>query len=70
MGRGLARRPRGCVTHPHRPAVDRCDDCLQHFCAECFVRDGERLFCRACHAARPRRLAAAARRRQLCFRLR
>ena len=70
MGRGLARRPRTCGEHPHRAALDRCDECLRHFCAECFVREGERLLCRPCRTAAPLRAAEAARRRRLGDRLR
>ncbi|MBI3974542.1 MAG: hypothetical protein HY332_24970 [Chloroflexi bacterium] len=70
MGRGLVGRPRACVEHPHRPAVDRCDACFGYFCAECFVRDGEQLFCRDCHAAMPLWEAEAAQARRLGNRLR
>jgi hypothetical protein len=50
------------VVHPHHAAVDRCDECLEPFCGECFVRDGERLLCHGCWAAAPLRVAEAARR--------
>src|SRR5687767_11773635 len=70
MGRGLAARPRSCVEHPHRPAQDVCDECLRPFCGGCFVRDAERLLCRACTDAAPLRALEAARARRLGPRLR
>jgi hypothetical protein len=70
MGRGLAARPRACVDHPHRPAVDRCDECFRRYCRECFVRAGVRLLCRECSAAAPAHAALAAQQRRLSFRLR
>jgi hypothetical protein len=70
MGRGLSGRPVACAAHPHRPAVDRCDDCLGHFCAECLVRAGETLRCRACTDSLPAREAAAAAARRVGPRLR
>ncbi len=70
MGRGLAARPRSCVEHPHRPALDVCDECLRPFCGECFVRATERLLCRPCSDAAPARALAAARSQRLTSRLR
>lgn len=70
MTRGLAKRPLACVEHPHRPATDRCDDCRQPFCGECFIREGPLLRCRACRASLPERAAEAARRRNPLHRLR
>ena len=67
MGRGLAGRPIACDVHPHRAAADRCDACLGHFCAECFIRDGERLLCRTCHEMAPVRAAEAARRQRWSY---
>jgi hypothetical protein len=69
MGRGLAQRPTACVEHPHRPALDRCDDCGRRFCAECLVPVGGGLRCRGCEAALPARVAAAAEARRLGPRL-
>jgi hypothetical protein len=70
MGRGLAGRPEACAAHPHRPAVDRCDDCLQPFCPECLVRGGETLRCRVYTDSAPARAAAAAAAGQTAPRLR
>lgn len=70
MGRGLAKRPRACDLHPHRPAVDRCDDCLRPFCPECLSRARETLRCRACCATLPARQAEAAARQRWTWRLR
>ncbi len=52
MGRGLVFRQRSCETHPHRPAVDRCETCFRRFCAECLTRLGAGdLSCSGCAAA-------------------
>jgi hypothetical protein len=50
--------------------VDRCDACLGHFCAACFVRQGARLLCRECTELVPLRAAQAAQARRLGPRLR
>ena len=51
-------------------AVDRCDECLRHFCADCFACEAEPLFCQDCMAAAPLRQAKAARARRWGLRLR
>lgn len=60
MGRGLARRPLSCEDHPHRPAVDRCDECRRLFCGDCLERAGSRRLCRNCLGAQAIRDAAIA----------
>ncbi|MGH2356288.1 MAG: hypothetical protein ACRDJN_32180 [Chloroflexota bacterium] len=69
MGRGLAWRPVPCATHPHRAAVDHCDECWRSFCRECLVRGGPQLRCRECWTMAPVRAAAAARKRRITYRL-
>jgi hypothetical protein len=63
MGRVVAAQPRGCIEHPHRKAVDHCDECRRPFCGECLIRGRPQLLCRACWDSAPAREARAARRR-------
>lgn len=64
----LARRPRACAEHPHRPAADRCDHCRRPFCPDCLVRGRPELLCLACWASAPEREARAVRHRHPVYR--
>lgn len=63
MSRAVAARPPTCEEHPHRGAVDHCDECRRRFCRHCLVRGKPQLLCRACWAAAPERERLRARRR-------
>ncbi len=69
MARGLAHRPPPCAEHPHRPAVDHCDECGKRFCAECLVRGGPQLLCRNCWRQGPIRAAETLRRKRFSYRI-
>jgi hypothetical protein len=39
-----------CVTHPDRPPVGICPECLQPYCADCLGGGRERMICARCAA--------------------
>lgn len=68
MSRGLAVRLPACGEHPHRAAIDHCDECRRGYCRQCLVRGGPQLLCRRCWAAAPERERIRVRRRHRLYR--